>query len=119
MSYQHKPDSGSLFRNDKKESDKHPDYKGDALIDGREFWLSAWINEGKNGKYMSVKFNEKQAAHEPVELSRQLREVIDHDGVGKESPHRGRPDSDAHAFHPHTGERLDHLAQMALDDGGQ
>lgn len=64
MAYQHKPDSGSLFRNDKKESDKHPDYKGDALIDGKEFWVSAWINEGKNGKYMSLKYAEKQAAHD-------------------------------------------------------
>lgn len=64
MTYQHKPDSGSLFRNDKKDSDKHPDYKGSALIDGKEYWLSAWVNDGKNGKYMSVKFAEKQDAHD-------------------------------------------------------
>jgi len=63
--FKHKPDSGSLFRNDKKEKDSHPDYKGDGLINGKEVWISAWLNETKSGqKYFGMKFKEKEAVHE-------------------------------------------------------
>ena len=52
---------GVLFKNDKKESDKHPDYKGNINVDGCEFWLSAWIKEGKSGKFMSLSVTPKEA----------------------------------------------------------
>jgi uncharacterized protein (DUF736 family) len=63
MAYEMKPNTGSLFKNDKKETDSHPDYKGSALIDGLgECWLDAWINTANNGsKYMSVKIKPKEA----------------------------------------------------------
>jgi uncharacterized protein (DUF736 family) len=63
MAYEQKPNTGSLFKNDKKEADSHPDYKGTALIDGLgECWLDAWINTSANGtKYMSLKLKPKDA----------------------------------------------------------
>jgi hypothetical protein len=61
--FQHKPDSGSLFKNDKREKDTQPNAKGSALIDGVEYWVSAWTNDGKNGKYQSLKFERKDDAH--------------------------------------------------------
>lgn len=64
MTFQHKPNRGSLFRNDRKQKDSEPDYKGDALIDGKEVWLSAWLNDGKNGKYLSLSFQDKQESHD-------------------------------------------------------
>jgi hypothetical protein len=61
--YQQKDMSGSLFRNDKKETDSHPDYKGSALLGGVDHWLDAWINESASGtKYMSLKFKPKEGA---------------------------------------------------------
>lgn len=68
MAYEKKPESGALFRNDKKEKDSHPDYKGDALIDGKLYWVSSWVNESKGGKkYMSLAFKlkDEQAAPKP------------------------------------------------------
>jgi hypothetical protein len=63
MAYEPKDMSGSLFKNDRKESDTHADYKGSALINGVDHWLDAWINEDRNGnKYMSLKFKAKQAS---------------------------------------------------------
>jgi len=45
---------GVLFKNDRKETDNHPDYTGKIDIDGTEYYLSAWIKESKNGKFMSL-----------------------------------------------------------------
>ncbi len=54
--------SGALFRNDKKETDKHPDYKGQAQVGGTEYWVSGWIKTSKAGKkYMSLSFTAKDA----------------------------------------------------------
>ena len=56
-----KDNSGVLFKNDKKEQEKHPDYKGSIMVDGNEYWLSAWIKEGKSGKFMGLAVSPKDA----------------------------------------------------------
>lgn len=59
---------GVLFKNDRKETDKQPDYKGSARVGAKDFWLSAWINTSKTDgkKYMSLSFKEKEASAEPA-----------------------------------------------------
>ncbi len=57
--FEQKDMSGILFKNDRKESDKHPDYTGNARIDGRDYWMSAWLKDGKKGKFMSFAFKPK------------------------------------------------------------
>ena len=52
---------GVLFKNDRKDTDNHPDYKGSININGEEFWLSSWLKEGKTGKYMSLSVTPKNA----------------------------------------------------------
>ena len=61
MAYQQKENSGALFKNDKKEKETHPDYKGDINIGGTNYWLSAWLKEGKNGKFFSLAVNVKES----------------------------------------------------------
>jgi hypothetical protein len=60
MAYEQKDGQGSLFKNDEKKTDKHPDYRGDCTIGGQKYWLSAWIKEGKNGKFMSLSIQPKE-----------------------------------------------------------
>jgi hypothetical protein len=59
--------SGLLFRNHDKETDKHPDYKGNLTIGGAEYWLSAWIKDGKRGKFMSLSVKPKEQRAAAVE----------------------------------------------------
>lgn len=53
MAYQPKEGSFSLFKNDRKTTDSHPDYTGSILIDGKEYWISGWKKEGKRGVFIS------------------------------------------------------------------
>jgi hypothetical protein len=38
---------GSLFKNDKKTEEKHPDMSGSINIDGIEYWISGWKKKSK------------------------------------------------------------------------
>ena len=41
--------TGLLKRNDRKEKDSHPDYRGTINIDGTDYWLSGWLKVGREG----------------------------------------------------------------------
>lgn len=52
----------TLNKNDRKEKDVHPDYRGRLNIDGVEYWLDGWIKDGPNGKFIS---GSTKLKHEP------------------------------------------------------
>lgn len=63
MSYEQRDLSGSLFRNDKREKDTHPNLTGTVMIGGVEYWASGWTKERANGeKWISLSFKPKQAS---------------------------------------------------------
>ena len=42
---------GVLFKNDRKETELDRDYSGSINIDGRDYWLSAWVKvSSKDGR---------------------------------------------------------------------
>ncbi len=53
--------SGALFKNDKQGNEKRPDYNGSINVDGRDYWISAWLKEGQKGKFMSLSVKPKDA----------------------------------------------------------
>ena len=61
--------SGVLFKNDSKSNDSHPDYKGSIMVAGTEYWLSAWVKQGKNGKFMGLAMSPKDAARVPAKAA--------------------------------------------------
>ena len=53
--------SGALFPNDRKTKASHPDYKGSMTdASGQEFWISAWVKQGKKGEFLSLAFEKKE-----------------------------------------------------------
>lgn len=65
MAYETKDNSGALFKNTRKETESHSDYRGEARIDGHDVWVSAWINKDKNGNnYMKLTFKRKDGTAE-------------------------------------------------------
>jgi hypothetical protein len=68
--------SGILFKNDRKTSANHPDYKGSATLGGEEFYISGWIKQGRNGKFLSLSFTSKtdqrEGAHADEDLDAAL-----------------------------------------------
>lgn len=60
MAYEAKPNTGSLFKNDKRTKDTQAHATGSALIDGVEYFVDAWTNIDKKGdRYQSLKFKRK------------------------------------------------------------
>lgn len=82
--------SGALFRNDRKEQPTHADHRGSCMIDGREYWISAWIKEGKNGRFFSLAFKPKETEQAAAER-RVVETAKEHFGDGVEVRERSRP----------------------------
>jgi hypothetical protein len=61
MAYEQRDNSGTLGKNNRREKDTHPEYNGRCVIDGREYWISAWVKEGQSGKFFSLAFKPKDA----------------------------------------------------------
>lgn len=57
---------GTLSRNDKRATDKHPTHRGKALIGGVKYWVSAWVKEGQYGKFFSLAFTPADQPAEPA-----------------------------------------------------
>lgn len=64
-------DRGVLFKNDKTAGNPAwPDYKGSINVGGVDYWLSAWIKDGKKGKFMSLSVKPKEERSNPAPAAR-------------------------------------------------
>lgn len=60
MAYIPKEGSGSLFKNDRKTTETHPDYTGSIMVNGKEHYLSGWIKESTKGKFFSISIGKEK-----------------------------------------------------------
>lgn len=69
MAYEQKDNEGIMSRNDNKRDGKQDaEFTGSALVDGTDYWVSAWVNESKTKvnpdgtkrKYFKLQFKPKQ-----------------------------------------------------------
>ena len=76
---------GVLFRNDKKETEKHPDFTGSIDVGGVDHYLSGWIKESKQGKKffsLSVKAKQETAKQHVQKAQQQFNPEVDyHDDI--------------------------------------
>ena len=73
MVYEPKPNTGSLYKNDKLKNEKSAPYTGNVRLECphcqqvSDYWQSAWVNEKNDGsKYFGQKFNPKDAPKQQV-----------------------------------------------------
>jgi len=77
---------GQIWGNDKKESERHPDFKGDINVGGKEYWLSAWkrkpdANPKAPALSFSVQAKDSQQAPQAQTAPPQAAPVDDFDDI--------------------------------------
>jgi hypothetical protein len=78
MAYVPKEGSGSLFKNDRKTTETHPDYTGTIMVNGKVHYLSGWVKESTKGKFFSISIGkEKQPVGFKPAGSDELPRIID------------------------------------------
>jgi hypothetical protein len=76
MAYETKNNSGSMFKNTRKERETHADMSGEIMVDGKLYWLNGWRKIDKNGNpWYSVSVRDKSA--KPQESKTQSTAVDD------------------------------------------
>ena len=78
MAYEKKDGDISIFANDKQGNDKRPDFKGSALIDGKEYDVALWTKQAQSGKkYISGSIKLKQDKPEPKKEPEEVKTFDD------------------------------------------
>lgn len=64
-----KVNSGAIFKNDKKQKETHPDYRGKINVEGKEFEIALWLKESAKGmKYFSVGISQPYTPEQPAQI---------------------------------------------------
>lgn len=65
MAYEIRDNSGSLFKNNKREKETHPNARGECMVDGVLYEVSAWTKYDKNeNPWQSLAFKRKEEKSE-------------------------------------------------------
>ena len=73
---------GAFWKNDRKETDRHPDWTGSATINGVEGWLSGWVKKkGDKDKapLLRFQFRPKDEARAPQQQAAPAQDDFDDD----------------------------------------
>jgi len=69
---------GSMFKNQKKLTEQHPNMTGSALIGGVEYWVSAWTKVDKNeNKWQSLSFTRKDQPKTREQAEKAVADIDD------------------------------------------
>jgi hypothetical protein len=63
---------GAIWKNEKKETDKHPDFTGSINVDGHDYWLNGWRRPADaSAKAPSMKFTVRRKDGKPQQQAPQ------------------------------------------------
>jgi hypothetical protein len=66
MAFTPKDMTGSIWVNDRKTADNHPDRTGSIMVNGVEYWLNGWLKKTADGKpFLSLSVKPKTEAPGP------------------------------------------------------
>jgi hypothetical protein len=74
-----KDNTGTLGVNNRKETEKHPDYSGSMRIDGRDYWISGWkkIKQADGSNFISLAFKPKDGtAARPEQFAKAAQDAF-------------------------------------------
>ncbi len=76
--YEKRDNEGVMFKNDKRQEDWHPHYRGEVTINGVDYWVSETEATSKKGvAYRKLKFKAKQeTGRQAVRDARQIVETV-------------------------------------------
>lgn len=79
-----KENKGIIFKNNKKSSENHPDYRGEINVKGEKYEIALWVKKGEKGSFFSVGISEpyKKAVEKPIDKEQiQDDTPVDSDGL--------------------------------------
>ena len=78
MKFERKNNTATVFLNQFKQKETHPDYTGAGLINGKKTLVSVWIKKDKNGnKYMSMSFQAPKPKNQTLQSIETTQETFD------------------------------------------
>lgn len=123
MAYVQKPCTGSLWPNDRKTDDRHPDHSGTIVLpDGTECFLDAWLKTTKGTpekpprEYLSLSIKPKNLQRQPpAERPQQARPALPQRPQSRPAPPPRRPPAPAQPAQPSPEEDPLHMPPDADD----
>lgn len=78
MKFERKNNTATVFLNQFKQKETHPDYTGAGLICGKKMLVSIWIKTDKNGnRYMSMSFQAPKPKNQTLQNIETTQETFD------------------------------------------
>jgi len=66
---------GAIFKNDRKQNERQPDYNGTINVEGKEYYISCWIKESQSGKkFFSTSLTAKEQVQQPSSAPKRMAE---------------------------------------------
>jgi hypothetical protein len=88
MAFEKRDMTGSFQKNDRKDKDSQPDYRGSVKVKGTDYWLSGWDKQGPSGPFVSVALKEKDGTTARPASNDETKAYIESQ---KNKPHATQP----------------------------
>jgi hypothetical protein len=69
--------NGAIFRNDHRQKNSYPHYRGEVTIRGEKFKVSGWIKQGARGPYLSLALRSTDGEYDNTALKLQATAQAD------------------------------------------